>query len=66
MEKEVFSPNDDHTNHREKANTITCPRCSKSVTLVPYGNGWVGTCCGMVVYNETFARYIPIKLLVTI
>ena len=50
----VFSPlNDDRTNRkRANAETITCPYCSKSVTLVSYGGGWVGTCYDRVVYNS--------------
>ncbi|MCX5810214.1 MAG: hypothetical protein NTX36_12735 [Proteobacteria bacterium] len=54
--KAIFpQSNDDHTNNdRKRANveTITCPHCSKSVKLVRYGNGWVGTCCDRVVYNS--------------
>ncbi|MCX5812837.1 MAG: hypothetical protein NT178_09885 [Proteobacteria bacterium] len=51
----VFSPlKDDHSNDRERANagTITCPYCSRNVTLVSYGDGWVGTCCDRVVFNN--------------
>ncbi len=33
-------------------NTIKCPFCNKTVALVFFGNGWVGTCCDRVLYNS--------------
>lgn len=55
-EEAVFSQsNDDHTNNdrkSENSGTIICPHCNKSVTLVSYGGGWVGTCCGKILYNS--------------
>jgi hypothetical protein len=32
---------------------IICPLCGKRVLLDKYGWGWVGVCCGAVIYNET-------------
>ena len=32
--------------------TIRCPFCEKEVELVSFGGGWVGLCCGRIVYNS--------------
>jgi len=31
---------------------IICPRCSREVEVINYGNGWVGGCCNEIVYNS--------------
>ncbi|HOS05409.1 MAG TPA: hypothetical protein PK966_04990 [Syntrophorhabdaceae bacterium] len=36
----------------EHAETITCPKCGKTVKLISFGYGWVGVCCNSVVYNS--------------
>lgn len=54
MENRVSSNQDDYNNKMKQTTPwiILCPYCGNSVTLVPFGNGWVGTCCGRVVYNK--------------
>jgi len=29
-----------------------CPSCGKKIDLLRFGNGWVGRCCGQIVYNS--------------
>ena len=30
---------------------MTCPKCKKEVQIVRYGFGYVGHCCGEILYN---------------
>lgn len=32
--------------------SIICPHCGEEVKLIPFGGGWVGICCGKIVYNS--------------
>jgi len=54
MENRVSINQDEYTNKMKKttSRTILCPHCGNSVTLVSFGGGWVGTCCGRIVYNK--------------
>ncbi len=49
-----FISNSNKSKLREKnpINIIACPYCGKDVKLISFGSGWVGTCCGKVVYNS--------------
>jgi hypothetical protein len=31
---------------------VTCTTCFRSVNVVKYGYGWIGICCGEIVYNS--------------
>jgi hypothetical protein len=31
---------------------VSCPVCSRSVNIEKYGYGWIGVCCGEIVYNS--------------
>jgi hypothetical protein len=31
---------------------IKCPNCGETVGIIQYGEGYVGICCGLIVYNE--------------
>jgi|GEM_PF-4694016 len=46
-------------------NTIKCPYCQKTVALVFFGNGWVGTCCDRILYNSnTLPEKHPVDMAV--
>jgi len=30
---------------------MVCPHCGKEVKIISFGYGYVGVCCGKVVYN---------------
>ncbi len=49
-----FIQNNSSTSKLRNKNSISivCPYCGTSVTLISFGTGWVGTCCGKVVYNS--------------
>lgn len=36
----------------KNSGNIVCPNCGKSVNIISFGSGWVGTCCGRVLYNS--------------
>jgi len=40
----------------EEKHYIPCPKCGKSARIRPYGDGYVATCCGQVIYN---AKKLP-------
>lgn len=55
MENRASNNQDDYNTNKMKqaiSRTFLCPYCGNSVTLVSYGSGWVGTCCGRIVYNS--------------
>jgi hypothetical protein len=31
---------------------VTCTTCFRSVNVKKYGYGWIGICCGEIVYNS--------------
>ena len=31
---------------------MICPKCMKSVKVIPYGYGYIAICCGNLVYNS--------------
>jgi len=35
---------------------MKCPKCGKDVRIIPYGYGYVASCCGKVLYN---AKTLP-------
>ena len=30
----------------------SCPYCGREVEPIRFGEGWVGICCGLILYNE--------------
>jgi hypothetical protein len=35
---------------------MKCPQCGKMVQIIPYGDGYIATCCGKIIYN---AKTLP-------
>ncbi len=36
---------------KDQEDSVVCPSCKQDVTLIRYGNGWVGVCCGRLAYS---------------
>jgi len=36
---------------------VICPTCFSSVNVKRYGDGWVGICCGEIIYNSNRQPY---------
>ena len=32
--------------------TIKCPVCKRDVPIITFGDGYIATCCGKVLYNS--------------
>jgi hypothetical protein len=33
-------------------NKIICPSCDREIKVIPYGDGWLGMCCGKIIFNS--------------
>ncbi len=41
----------------EDRDKIFCPLCKKEVSLIDFGEGWVGVCCGKLVYSSCTKKF---------